>query len=59
MLRDDLNQEDVEKILSSQLKRTERLNLADDVILNTGSKLELAGEVKRLNTIYEGLSDTI
>ncbi len=59
MARDNLSQHDVENILSSQLGRKERLDLADDVILNKGSKFELAAEVERLNSLYEDLSSTI
>ncbi|HYE35008.1 dephospho-CoA kinase [Methylocaldum sp.] len=55
-LRDGLSQPEIEKIMSSQLSRSERLAAADDVLENIGDKVSLSDQVEQLHQFYLALS---
>ncbi len=55
--RDDSNAEEIKKIIAQQLSRKERLELADDVINNDGSLVELESQIEALHHVYLGLAD--
>lgn len=50
--RDGISTDQARKILASQANREERLAVADDVILNTGSREKLREAVERLHHQY-------
>ena len=52
VLRDKVPESQVEKIILSQMDREERLEKADDVLLNTGTVLELEEQVLELHKKY-------
>lgn len=53
MTRDKQNIDQIKKIINSQISRTERLQLADDIITNNNNKLErLELEVDKLHQLY-------
>ena len=52
MQRDKVPIEQAQAIVDSQLDRAGRLALADDVILNEGSLIELSNRVKELHELY-------
>ena len=56
MQRDDLTREQVLAIMSTQATRQQRLDKADDVILNDGSIEQMAEKVKPLHEKYLALS---
>ena len=52
VLRDKVPESQIEKIILSQMDREERLEKADDVLLNTGTVLELEEQVLELHKKY-------
>ena len=50
--RDEQSTEEVERIISSQASRHSRLAIADDVIDNIGSKVDLYGRVDAMHLTY-------
>ncbi len=56
MARSGLSREEVQAILDSQARRSERLDAADDVIANSGSPDALHDTVAQLDTRYRALS---
>ena len=52
VLRDKVPESQVEKIILSQMDREKRLEKADDVLLNTGTVLELEEQVLELHKKY-------
>ena len=57
MARDNLNKEDIERVISSQASRKQRLALADDIISNQGTLTELKEKIVALHKLYSALSD--
>lgn len=55
-MRDGLGREDVLRIITAQMSRTDRLRAADDVISNAGSPLELRARVDMLHRRYLDLA---
>ncbi len=53
--RDGLSDEQIKRIIASQISREERLSQADDVIDNSKSAIELAEQVKNLHNLYLSL----
>ena len=53
MQRDQVPVEQVQNILNSQISRSERLRLADDVLLNTVQVFELQPQVQLLHARYQ------
>ncbi len=53
--RDNLDEEQIARIIASQISREDRLNLADDIIDNSKSAIELAEQVKNLHNLYLSL----
>lgn len=51
-LRDGCGAEEIERLLSSQISREERLAAADDIVENAGSAAELPGRVEQLHRRY-------
>lgn len=51
--RDNTHEDAVQTILDTQISREKRLKLADDVIYNHGSLLDLTEQVDRLHKFYE------
>lgn len=56
MARDDVEREQAERIVASQIGREARLELADDVIVNEGDLAALQPEVLALHERYVGLA---
>ncbi len=56
MSRDQLSQNEILEIISSQAVRNKRREIADDIILNNGSQESLKGQVTKLNNFYLALS---
>ena len=56
MARDNLPKEDIERVISSQSNRPQRLALADDVIFNQGTLTELKEKIVKLHNLYSSLS---
>ena len=52
MVRDQISRNQAKSILSAQTSRQDRLALADDVIVNSGSLAELQGKVEALHNTY-------
>ncbi len=52
MARNAYSRQEVVAILASQASRSERLAIADDVLVNTGSAASLCTEVARLHALY-------
>ena len=52
VLRDKVPESQIEKIILSQMDREKRLKKADDVLLNTGTVLELEEQVLELHKKY-------
>jgi dephospho-CoA kinase len=50
--RDKLSDENIKRILASQSTREDRLSIADDVIENTGSMIDLYHQVKKRHQQY-------
>ena len=59
MARDGINRQQAQAILDSQLNRTDRLALADDVLDNSGSLSELQDKVQALHNEYLRRSEFI
>ena len=55
MNRDDMNEAQTRKIISSQMPREERLKRADDVIDNSGTLSQLHQSLEQLHQIYLNL----
>lgn len=53
MQRDQVPVEQVQNILNSQIARSERLRLADDVLLNTVPVFELQSQIQQLHSRYQ------
>jgi dephospho-CoA kinase len=53
MQRDQVSAEQVQNILQSQIARSERLRLADDVLLNTVQLFELQPQIQQLHSRYQ------
>ncbi len=53
--RDGLSDEQIKRIIASQISRQERLAQADDIIDNSKSSIELAEQVKNLHNLYLSL----
>ena len=56
LARDGGSREQAEAILAAQASRTQRLAVADDVIVNTGEPQAVAAEVAALHQRYLALS---
>lgn len=56
LIRDKTKSADVERIMSTQLPRSQRLALADDIIVNDGTLKALQEKVKELHEKYQRLS---
>lgn len=54
--RDNATEEEIKTIIKTQIKRTERLAKADDLIINDGSLIDLNSQVDRLNGFYRALA---
>lgn len=57
MERDQVSKEHAESIISAQISRIERLELADDIIVNGGTVKELEPQVRALHKKYLELSN--
>lgn len=57
--RDQLKNDEIDRILASQSSREQRLQLADDVIHNTGTLLDLKNAVNRRHHYYLQLADHV
>ncbi len=55
MLRDNCTERQVKKILNTQATRQQRLNKADDVIINDGNLISLKRQVEKLHQFYLSL----
>ena len=55
--RDQVSKEQAESIVSAQINRVDRLQLADDIIANSGTIDELAPKVKSLHREYLELTN--
>ena len=51
--RDQVSAEQVQNILNSQISRSERLRLADDILLNTVAISELQTQIQQLHLRYQ------
>ena len=51
-LRDNQSNKDIQKIISSQATRDERLTIADDVVLNSSSFAYLKNEIFKIHKKY-------
>jgi dephospho-CoA kinase len=56
MERDDINRNQATRALHAQASRQQRLDLADDVLDNSGSLEEIDSEIEKLHTKYIDLS---
>ena len=56
MLRDNATKDEVTRILQSQLPRSKRLAMADDVVENSGDPLQLQEQLLRFVKRYEELA---
>jgi dephospho-CoA kinase len=59
MARDGASAEQAQRILDAQASREQRLEIADDVIVNTGALEDLQGFVETLHRNYSLLSERI
>lgn len=59
MLRDGIDAELAGRMIAAQASRTQRLAIADDVIVNDGGIDELQGHVEQLDRRYRGLSEQL
>jgi dephospho-CoA kinase len=55
--RDNTSDDDVRRIMQTQLPRSERLARADDIILNDGDTASLRRQVQEYSTRYQKLAD--
>lgn len=53
MQRDQVSAEQVQNILNSQISRPERLDLADDILLNTVPVSQLKQQIQQLHSSYQ------
>lgn len=58
MRRSNLEQDAVEKILESQASRSQRIALADDILDNSGSEVQLQEQVEALHIKYLQMSQS-
>ncbi|PCJ40677.1 MAG: dephospho-CoA kinase [SAR86 cluster bacterium] len=56
-IRDQSKVAEIKKIINSQMPRTQRLSLADDIIVNQGSLNSLREKVLELHEKYQQLND--
>lgn len=56
MQRDDIDRTLAEKMIAAQATRTQRLAIADDIVINEGRLSELQAAVDELDTRYRGLA---
>lgn len=56
--RDQLARSDIEAIIKTQVTRSKRLELADDVIINNGSHEDLIPQIDKLHALYLTLAKT-
>ncbi len=56
--RDQLSDTTIQAIIDAQTSRSKKLDAADDIINNSGSKILLADQVKKLHNSYYLLSQT-
>lgn len=54
--RDGIDPELARRMIAAQASRSERLRLADDVIVNDGEPVGLDAAVRRLDTLYRRLA---
>jgi dephospho-CoA kinase len=52
MKRDKQSNNEIQKIINSQASRDQRLNIADDVILNMSSLTDLKQEIFKIHNKY-------
>jgi dephospho-CoA kinase len=57
--RDDVNHQQAAAALAAQSTREQRLEIADDIITNSGSESELAARVENLHRFYSYLGQSI
>ncbi len=57
MARDNSNRQQAEQALASQISREQRLNIADDVLVNSGTLDQAAREVAHLHQHYLRLAE--
>ncbi|MBC7984102.1 MAG: dephospho-CoA kinase [Candidatus Obscuribacterales bacterium] len=57
MQRDEIDAEQARRILAAQANRSQRLAVADDVIVNTGALADLRNKVRALHAQYLALAD--
>lgn len=55
--RDKVSREQVDSIISAQASRTQRLELADDVIVNNDETISLLPQIKKLHKHYMALCE--
>jgi len=57
--RDNCTESDARKIISSQISRSQRLNSADDIVVNNTSRKQLDKQIEQLHQYYtqQGLAD--
>ncbi len=58
VMRDNVDADDVEKIIASQTTRQSRLDAADDIIVNDGSLDQLRQQVGKMYQFYNQLTDS-
>jgi dephospho-CoA kinase len=54
--RDHTDEQSVQSIINVQINREDRLNNADDIIINNGTLTDLKSEVEKLHQLYLSLS---
>lgn len=59
MRRDNNSKQQIKRIMQAQASRSERLQLADDVINNNGDKHQLKPQVERLHQQYMTLAGSV
>ena len=57
MLRSNLSEQEVRQIMASQADDRQRRKIADDIIMNNGSIVDLKGKIIRLHRYYSGLAN--
>ncbi len=58
VMRDNVDPDEVEKIIASQTTRQSRLDAADDIIVNDGSLDQLRQQVEKMYQFYNQLTDS-
>lgn len=56
--RDNISEEDIEKIIHTQLARQQRLALADDILDNNGDLTQTKLQVQKFHDLYTDLAKT-